>query len=136
MPELVPNMYRLLSDQDHQDKLLHREQAMPTLKEMSREQYQRFHDLTAKLIVSDEAVDIFEWVVHRLITQALCRRETPSQQWTDHRAGRVAKQAGLILSLLAAVGADNGDDPIAPINGAKNLGGSAPMAQLGTITKH
>ena len=133
VPELVPNMYRLLSDQDHQDKLLHLEQAMPTLKEMSRAQYQRFYDLTAKLIVSDEAVDIFEWVVHRLITQELYAHFVKPHRSNGRitRAGKVAKQAGLILSLLATVGADNGDDQVSAYQrGQKIWGGSAPMARL------
>ena len=133
VPELVPNMYRQLSDQDHQHKLLHLEQAMPTLKEMSRAQYQRFYDLTAKLIVADKAVDIFEWVVHRMITQELYAHFVKPHRSNGRitRTGKVAKQAGLILSLLATVGADNGDDQVSAYQrGQKTWGGSAPITRL------
>ena len=47
------------------------------------------------------------------------------------RTGKVAKQAGLILSLLATVGADNGDDQVSAYQrGQKTWGGSAPMTRL------
>ncbi|MBL6709328.1 MAG: hypothetical protein ISP99_08275, partial [Pseudomonadales bacterium] len=116
-----------------QHKLLHLEQAMPTLKEMSRAQYQRFYDLTAKLIVADKAVDIFEWVVHRMITQELYAHFVKPHRSNGRitRAGKVAKQAGLILSLLATVGADNGDDQVSAYQrGQKIWGGSKPMTRL------
>ena len=98
-----------------------------------RDRYQRFYDLTAKLIVADKAVDIFEWVVHRLITQELYAHFVKPHRSNGRitRAGKVAKQAGLILSLLATVGADNGDDQVSAYQrGQKIWGGSAPMARL------
>ena len=96
VPQLIPSMYQQLSGQDHQHKLLHLEQAMPTLKEMSRAQYQRFYDLTAKLIVADKAVDIFEWVVHHDYPRTVCPlRETFSRQRTHHATEKSHQASGL-----------------------------------------
>lgn len=133
VPQLLPSMYQQLSGQDHRHKLLHLEQAMPALKEMSRAQYQRFYDLTAKLIVADKAVDIFEWVVHRMITQELYAHFVKPFRDSGRiaRPGKVTKQAALILSLLATVGAANaGKQQRAYQRGQKIWGSNAPMVQL------
>ena len=45
--------------------------AMPTLKELSRQQYQRFSANAAELIVFDQRVNVFEWVLHRVMTKEL-----------------------------------------------------------------
>jgi hypothetical protein len=133
VPQLIPSMYQQLSGQDHQHKLLHLEQAMPTLKEMSRAQYQRFYDLTAKLIVADKAVDIFEWVVHRMITQELYAHFVKPFHDSGRitRPRKVTKQAGLILSLLATVSAANaGEQQRAYQRGQTLWGSNVAMVQL------
>ena len=133
VPQLIPSMYQQLSGQDHQHKLLHLEQAMPTLKEMSRAQYQRFYDLTAKLIVADKAVDIFEWVVHRMITQELYAHFVKPFHDSGRitRPSKVTKQVGLILSLLATVSAANArEQQRAYQRGQKLWGSNVPMVQL------
>ena len=133
VPQLVPSMYQQLSGQDHRHKLLHLEQAMPTLKEMSRSQYQRFYDLTAKLIVADKAVDMFEWVVHRMITQELYAHFVKPFRNSGHitRPSKVIKQASLILSLLATVSTANaGEQQRAYQRGQKLWGSNVPMVQL------
>ncbi len=45
--------------------------ATPTLKRLSKAQYRVFSTNIGELIVSDGKVDLFEWVLHRLLTQAL-----------------------------------------------------------------
>ena len=133
VPQLVPSMYQQLSGQDDQHKLLHLEQAMPTLKEMSRAQYQRFYDLTAKLIVADKAVDMFEWVVHRMITQELYAHFVKPFRNSGRirRPSKVTKQASLILSLLATVSTANaGEQQRAYQRGQKLWGSNVPIVQL------
>lgn len=111
VPDLVPNMYQHIQRQDQQHKLLHLDQAMPTLKEMSKQQYQRFYDLTGKLIVADQAVDIFEWVVHRVITQELYAHFVKPFRSSGRITGanKVHQPVSIVLSLLAAVGSTSED---------------------------
>ena len=45
--------------------------ATPTLKRLSKAQYRLFSANIGELIVSDGKVDLFEWVLHRILTQAL-----------------------------------------------------------------
>ena len=133
VPALVPSIYQQLRQQDQQHKLLHLEQAMPTLKEMSKLQYQRFYDLTGKLIVADQAVDVFEWVVHRVITQELYAHFVKPYRGGGRitRASKVHKPASLVLSLLAAVGSTREDQQqLAYQRGADRWGGKPSMTRL------
>ena len=133
VPPLVPALFQRLSSQNQRHKLLHLERAMPTLKEMSHQQYLRFYDLTAKLIVADQAVDLFEWVAHRMITQELYAHFVKPQRSRGRiaRPGRVSKQVTLILSLLATVGSSNENERrVAYQRGQKIWGGDLPMIKL------
>jgi len=133
VPDLVPDIYQHIRQQDQQHKLLHLDQAMPTLKEMSKHQYQRFYNLTGELIVADQAVDMFEWVVHRVITQELYAHFVKPFRSAGRitRARKVHKPASLVLSLLAAVGSTNEDQrQLAYERGAEHWGEMLPMTHL------
>ena len=133
VPALVPGMLQRIDRQDQEHKLLHLDQAMPALKEMSKGQYERFYDLTGKLIVADQAVDIFEWVVHRMITQELYAHFVQPIRRSGRitRTTKVGKQAGLILSLLATVGSTQADAQTSAYQrGMQHWGGNRPMTQL------
>jgi hypothetical protein len=83
--------------------LLLLEMSMPTLKELSLAQYKGFSANAAELIVFDQRVDVFEWVLHRVMTKELYAHfERP------HRSiGRVGSFRGLqselqnLLSIIA-----------------------------------
>lgn len=133
VPGLVPDIYQHIRQQDQQHKLLHLDQAMPTLKEMSQRQYQRFYDLTGKLIVADQAVDMFEWVVHRVITQELYAHFVKPFRGSGRitRASKVNKPVSLVLSLLAAVGSGSEDQQrLAYQRGIERWGGKPSMTRL------
>jgi Zn-dependent protease with chaperone function len=133
VPGLVPDIYQRIRQQDQQHKLLHLDQAMPTLKEMSKQQYQRFYDITGKLIVADQAVDLFEWVVHRVITQELYAHFVKPFRGSGRitRASRVHKPVSLVLSLLAAVGSTSDDQQrLAYQRGVAHWGSKPSMTQL------
>ncbi len=90
------------SDPTHLLTLL--EQAMPALKELSTRQYKRFKDNAAALITADGHVDVFEWVLHRLLVKELQPHfEGPQRHHGRLRnIDRVAKEAGYLLSILAS----------------------------------
>ena len=133
VPDLVPGIYQNIQRQDKQHKLLHLDQAMPTLKEMSKQQYQRFYDLIGKLIVADQAVDIFEWVVHRVLTQELYAHFVRPFRGSGRisRTNKVQKQVGLVLSLLATLGSSSEDErQLAYQRGLEHWGGKQSMTRL------
>ena len=71
VPAHVHRLYPLLQRSDATHRLTLLDLAMPALKELSYSQYQRFSRNTAALITSDGAVDVFEWVLHRLLVKEL-----------------------------------------------------------------
>lgn len=91
-------------DEQHQLTLL--ETAIPALKALSKPQYQRFMQNTARLITADGRVDVFEWVLHRLLTHEL-RPHFEGPQRSHGRIGKISKvseEASKLLSSLASVG--------------------------------
>ena len=103
VPEHTEHLLPLVQASTRSQLLLLLEMAMPTLKELSLAQYKRFSANAAELIVFDQRVDIFEWVLHRVMTKELYAHfERP------HRAiGRIGSFRGLrtelqnLLSIIA-----------------------------------
>ena len=68
------HLMRILNDLDQVDHSEHLNlvlMATPTLKRLSKAQYRVFSSNIGELIVSDGKVDLFEWVLHRIMTQSL-----------------------------------------------------------------
>lgn len=133
VPGLVPAMYERIQRQDLQHRLLLLDQAIPTLKEMSRPQYQRCYDLIGQLIVADGQVDLFEWVVHRIITQELYAHFVQPFRGSGRisRPSKVDTQVARTLSLLAASGArDNNQRQLAYQRGAQLWGSRSAMMDI------
>jgi Zn-dependent protease with chaperone function len=104
VPALIPEVYGLIQQQSQRQKLLYLDQAMPTLKAMSRSQYKRFYELIGQLIVADGNVDLLEWVIHRIITQELYAHFVGPFRNSGHiaRPAKVRKEVTVVLSLMAA----------------------------------
>ena len=111
-PGIVPRMPTLRAsldstDAEHQMTLL--EMAMPALKQLSKPQYQRFSQNAAKLITIDRQIDVFEWMLHRVLVKEL-QPHFEGPQRTHGRIkkiSRVADEATTLLSILACVGHDS-----------------------------
>ncbi|XOV83239.1 MAG: M48 family metallopeptidase [bacterium] len=132
---VAPHVIRLLPlvrGSTDKDLLMLLEMAMPALKELSYKQYKTFTTNTAALITADKQVDIFEWVLHRILTKHLYGHfEGPR---TVHgRIGNVSKladDAGKLLSILASNSHENTDEQLrAYAAGARELGIRKPFAK-------
>jgi len=133
VPSLVPAMYGQIQHQDQQHRLVLLDQAIPTLKEMSKPQYQRCYDLIGQLIVADGQVELFEWVVHRIITQELYAHFVQPFRGSGRitRPDKVDKQVCQTLSLLAAASSqNNGQRLLAYQRGAKLWGSRSDMMDV------
>lgn len=102
VPEHTEHLLPLVQASTRSQLLLLLEMAMPTLKELSLAQYKRFSANAAELIVFDQRVDVFEWVLHRVMTKELYAHfERP------HRSiGRVGSFRGLqseLQNLLSTI---------------------------------
>ncbi|NOQ70097.1 MAG: M48 family metalloprotease [Gammaproteobacteria bacterium] len=76
---------------------------LPTLREMTIEQYQRFESCVQQLIVTDNKVNLREWIIQRLVLQHLREqyglRKKPIAKYFVLGSAKYASE--LILSLLA-----------------------------------
>ena len=76
--------------------------AMPALKELSDPQFRRFMDNTIALIKSDRHIDLFEWVLHRLLMKEL-RPHFDGPQRIPARYRSAAQLSGAAVTLLSAL---------------------------------
>lgn len=79
--------------------------AIPTLRTLGREEYARFRETLHRLVESDGQVDLFEFMLLRLVTRHLDawfekRRPEPVRY---RKLAPVLKETGILLSTLAAM---------------------------------
>lgn len=132
----VDKLYPQVQSADEQHQLALLESAMPALKELSKPQYQRFMQNTARLITADGLVDVFEWVLHRVLTHEL-RPHFEGPQRTHGRIGKLDKvsaEATTLLSILATAGNDTTEARLrAYTAGAHELSLDAPYELQGAF---
>ena len=98
----------ILSEDDlHRLSLL--ELAVPALKQMSYRQYQQFVKTVIALIKADKTIELFEWVMHRLLLKELAPHfERPRPPRVRYRSiESVAPHAAVLLATLAEFGHDD-----------------------------
>jgi len=85
--------------------------ALPTLREMTVEQYQRFKLCVQKLVSADKKVDLREWIIQRVVVQHLDEqygvRKKPVAKYFVLGSAKYSSE--LILSLLAYLEHGNQD---------------------------
>ena len=103
VPEHTQSLLPLVQASSPSQLLVLLEMAMPTLKELSYQQYQRFSANTAELIVFDQRVDVFEWVLHRVMTKELYAHfERPHRSLGRIRSlRRLQHELQYLLSVIA-----------------------------------
>ena len=105
---------------------------LPTLREMTVEQYQRFKHSLEQLIKADKKIDLREWVIQRVVLQHLDEqyghRKKPMAKYFV--LGSVKYSAELMLSLLTYL--EHKDLPLAQqaFDGAKRSVGIAALKML------
>jgi hypothetical protein len=106
VPDHVERLWHALAATDKTQRLTLLEMAMPALKELSTPQYRRFAQNAAQLITADQTVELFEWVLHRLLIKEL----QPHFDGPQRNHGRinslskVSREAAKLLSILASTG--------------------------------
>jgi len=85
--------------------------AMPALRELSPSQYAVFRDNVTALVEADNAIDLFEWVLQRLLLRHLDPQfgdaVPPRVQY--HALNRLVEPVSLLLSVLSHVGHADAD---------------------------
>ena len=85
--------------------------AVPTLRNLSRPEYERFLGITQKLIGSDGRVDIFEYMLQRLIEHHLDSHfgQRGVRRIRFHEVDDLATEAVLLISAFAHLSPDAGE---------------------------
>lgn len=125
---LLPNVRN--TDRAHLLTLL--DMSMPALKELSYAQYKRFSRNAASLITADATVDVFEWVLHRLLTKELYPQFEGPQNYHGRISSiaKVADDAAKLLSILASHAHDDVQEQLKAYRvGAEQLGLDHPFAK-------
>ena len=101
---------------------------LPTLKQLSKTQYQVFKLNLAALMKADNQVELFEWALYRIV---LHHMEPKSDQLLVNGSVRsfkpVSKATGLVLSALASAGAESDALALASFHAAKEMIGLARL---------
>ena len=129
VPEHTENLLPSVRGSSLSQLLLLLEMAMPTLKELSYAQYKRFSANAAELIVFDQRVDIFEWVLHRVMTKDLYAHfEQPHR--SQGRIGSLRRLQPELQHLLSVLAHHSGAAATCYKAGAEHLHLAQPMSAL------
>jgi len=104
---VTEHLMRILKRLDQVDRSEHLNlvlMATPTLKRLSKAQYRVFSSNIGELIVSDGKVDLFEWVLHRILTQSLYSQfeKIKPPRGKVKNIFRLEKEIAQLFSILAS----------------------------------
>ncbi|MEM9620882.1 MAG: M48 family metallopeptidase [Pseudomonadota bacterium] len=110
--------------------------SIPALKELSTPQYRVFSNNTARLITADGHVDVFEWVLHRVLTKELYAHFEGPQNVHGRvkHVRKVARDAAKLVAILASHSHTSLDTQLQAYNaGMEALGLDIPFARQDTF---
>jgi tellurite resistance protein len=102
VPEHVHQLQHATQSLDEPHKLTLVGMAMPALKELSDPQFRTFMNNAVAIIKSDGHIDLFEWVLHRLLVKEL-HPHFDGPQRISARYRSVAQVSGDAVTLLSAL---------------------------------
>lgn len=102
----IAKLHKLLGNSDDLHRLALLELAVPALKQMSHLQYKTFVARIIKLIKADKQIELFEWVLHRLLMKELTPHfEKPRAPKIRHRkVERIVDSMATLIAVLAHYG--------------------------------
>lgn len=112
------------------------EMALPTLRGLSDGEYERFLGITRWLIASDGKVDLFEFMIQRVIERHLGSHfeRRGFQKIRYHRFDQLLPEANLLVSTVAGIGSGTEED--AKRSHKEATAGWAGVFPLQSVTSH
>jgi Zn-dependent protease with chaperone function/uncharacterized tellurite resistance protein B-like protein len=136
--EAQPDVYRLTQELlpamdglDVRARLPLVDMAMPSLRAMSRPQYNEFVGCLQKLVEADRRIDLFEWVLQQMLLRHLRPQFEPIKPPRVYYYGlqRLGQPCSVLLSVLAYAGA-TGERAQAAFESAARLLPNTPLRLL------
>lgn len=105
----IARLHQTLTNSDDLHRLALLELAVPALKQMSRPQYKAFVGRVVQLIKADKKIELFEWVLHRLLLKELTphfeRPRTPKIRY--RKVEKVIDSMAMLIAVLSHYGHDD-----------------------------
>lgn len=107
----LPALFNALKETGAEARLGLLQRSMPALRSLSYREYQRFTANVARLIRADAQIDLFEWLLHRLLMSELKPNyERTRRVRVRHRdISQVSRSVGILISTLAQYGHSDDD---------------------------
>jgi len=108
----IAKLHERLANSDDLHRLALLELSVPALKQMSHPQYKDFVARVIKLIKADKKIELFEWVLHRLLLKELTPHfEKPRPPKIRHRQlERISDSMATLVAVLAHYGHDDEEE--------------------------
>ena len=110
--DLAVQWHVILKDEHSSQKIALIDLSIPSLRLLSHPEYERFLHATQWLIASDGQVDIFEFMLQKLLeTHLVAHFEGAKSTRVKYtKLGQLADDLNVLISTMAGVGAENGND--------------------------
>lgn len=109
---LAVQWHQTLGDKHSSQKIALVDLSIPTLRRLSHPEYQRFIDASQWLIASDGQVDIFEFMLQKVLARHLSSHFegaiSPKVRYT--KLSQISDELNVLISTMTGVGATSGDD--------------------------
>lgn len=110
--KLAVQWHQTLLEQHSSQKIALIDLSIPTLRRLSQPEYERFLDASHWLIASDGQVDIFEFMLQKVLERHLSAhfKGARSAKVRYTKLSQISNDLNVLISTMTGVGAANGDD--------------------------
>lgn len=86
------------------------ELSLPALKQLTKDQFEQFHQNVVALMQADARIELHEWALYRVLLHHLSPPKTKLAELGSIRSLKlIGKACGLLLSAMAQAGVEEGD---------------------------
>lgn len=133
--EQTRHLSLLVDDQPREQRLMLVDTAIGTLRNLSSNQYQRFRTAVAALVQADKKLDLFEWVLQKILLRHLDPHFAATPQQGKRRKPS-SRDVSVLLSCLAHSGTSSPEEAAAAFQRGAEATGLKGLSLLATSDAH
>ena len=126
--ELALSWNQELREAHSSEKIVLLDLCIPTLRRLTRPEYERFIEITRWMIASDGEVDIFEFMLQKVLERHLSAHflNYGGVKTRYNKLSKLSDEVNILISTLAGIGAANDEELVTAYGAASNA-----LAELG-----
>ncbi|MFT5634436.1 MAG: Zn-dependent protease with chaperone function [Rubritalea sp.] len=126
--ELALSWNKELREAHSSEKIVLLDLCIPTLRRLTRPEYERFIEITRWMIASDGEVDIFEFMLQKVLERHLSAHflNYGGVKTRYNKLSKLSDEVNILISTLAGIGAANDEELVTAYGAASNA-----LAELG-----